>query len=99
MGMLKGLWFIQDSGKKEETVKIVAKWLKANRVHSERIYEMAKDSWAREGLATEKPMALSLDMSKTALKLARPELAPSDMYDFVIVKRVKAQLEASGWRP
>ena len=85
--------------KKEETVKILAKWLKADRDHSEKNLREAQESWVREGIATEKAMALSLDMSRRALKSARPELAPSDMYDFAAVKRVNARLDASGWRP
>ena len=97
--LLKGLWFIQDPGKKEETVRILAKWLKADRDYSQSIYEMAKDSWTKDGLATDKAMALSLEMSRTALKSARQELAPSDMYEFALMKKVNAQLESSGWRP
>jgi ABC-type nitrate/sulfonate/bicarbonate transport system substrate-binding protein len=97
--LLRGLWFIQDPGKKEETVRILAKWLKADRDYSQSIYEMAKDSWTKDGLATEKAMALSLEMSRTALKSARQELAPSDMYEFALMKKVNAQLESSGWRP
>ena len=34
--LLKGLWFIQDPGKKEETVRILAKWLKAERFLDQR---------------------------------------------------------------
>jgi NitT/TauT family transport system substrate-binding protein len=97
--LLKGLWFIQDAGKKEETVRILAKWLKADRDYSQSIYEMAKDSWTKDGLATEKAMVLSLEMSRTALKSARQELASSDMYEFALMKKVNAQLESSGWRP
>jgi ABC-type nitrate/sulfonate/bicarbonate transport system substrate-binding protein len=97
--LLKGLWFIQDTGKKEETVRILAKWLKADRDYSQSIYEMAKDSWTKDGLATDKAMALSLEMSMTALKSARQELTPSDMYEFALMKKVNAQLESSGWRP
>jgi ABC-type nitrate/sulfonate/bicarbonate transport system substrate-binding protein len=97
--LLKGLWFIQDPGKKEETVKILAKWLKADRDYSQGIYEMAKDSWTKEGLATDKAMALSLEMSRTALKSVRQELAPSDIYEFALMKKVNGQLESSGWRP
>ena len=97
--LLKGLWFIQDPGKKEETVRILAKWLKADRDYSQSIYEMAKDSWTKDGLATEKAMVLSLEMSRTALKSARQELTPSDMYEFALMKKVNAQLESSGWRP
>jgi ABC-type nitrate/sulfonate/bicarbonate transport system substrate-binding protein len=97
--LLKGLWFIQDPGKKEETVRILAKWLKADRDYSQSIYEMAKDSWTNDGLATDKAMALSLEMSRTALKSARQELAPSDMYEFALMKKVNTQLESSGWRP
>jgi ABC-type nitrate/sulfonate/bicarbonate transport system substrate-binding protein len=97
--LLKGLWFIQDPGKKEETVRILAKWLKADRDYSQSIYETAKDSWTKDGLATDKAMALSLEMSRTALKSARQELAPSDMYEFALMKKVNAQLESSGWRP
>jgi hypothetical protein len=60
---------------------------------------MAKDSWTKDGLATEKAMVLSLEMSRTALKSARQELASSDMYEFALMKKVNAQLESSGWRP
>jgi NitT/TauT family transport system substrate-binding protein len=97
--LLKGLWFIQDLGKKEETVRILAKWLKAERDYSQSIYEMAKDSWTKDGLATEKAMALSLEMSQTALKSTRQELAPADMLDFTLMKKINGQLEAAGWRP
>ena len=97
--LLKGLWFIQDAGKKEETVRILAKWLKADRDYSQIIYEMAKDSWTKDGLATDKAMVLSLEMSRTALKSARQELTSSDMYEFALMKKVNAQLESSGWRP
>jgi len=97
--LLKGLWFIQDPGKKEETTRILAKWLKADRDYSQSIYEMAQDSWTKDGLATEKAMSLSLEMSRTALKSARQELTPSDMYEFALMKKVNAQLESSGWRP
>ena len=97
--LLKGLWSIQNPAKKEETIRILAKWLKADRDYSQSIYEMAKDSWTKDGLATEKAMTLSLEMSRTALKSARQELAPSDMYEFALMKKVNAQLESSGWRP
>jgi len=60
---------------------------------------MAKDSWTKDGLATEKAMALSLEMSRTALKSARQELAPSEMYEFALMKKVNGQLESNGWRP
>jgi hypothetical protein len=46
---------------------------------------MAKDSWTKDGLATEKAMALSLEMSRTALKSTRQELVPSDMYEFALI--------------
>ena len=97
--LLKGLWFIQDPGKKEETIRILAKWLRADRDYSQSIYEMAKDSWTKDGLATEQAMGLSLEMSRTALKSARQELTPSDMYEFALMKKVNGQLESSGWRP
>jgi len=60
---------------------------------------MAKDSWTKDGIATDKAMVLSLEISRTALKSARQELAPSDMYEFALMKKVNAQLESSGWRP
>lgn len=44
-------------------------------------------------------MALSLEMSRTALKSARQELVPSEMYEFALMKKVNGQLESSGWRP
>jgi len=59
---------------------------------------MAKDSWTKDGPATEKAMALSLEMSGTALKSARQELAPSEMYEFALMKKVSGQLASSGWR-
>jgi len=58
---------------------------------------MAKDSWTKDGLATEKAMASSLEMSRTALKSARQELVPSEMYEFALMKKVNGQLEPSGW--
>ena len=97
--LLKGLWFIQDPGKKEETVRILAKWLKAERDYSQSIYEMAKESWTKDGLATEKAMALSLEMSRTALKSIRQELTPADMFDFILMKKINGQLDAAAWRP
>ena len=44
-------------------------------------------------------MASSLEMSRTALKSARQELVPSEMYEFALMKKVNGQLESNGWRP
>jgi NitT/TauT family transport system substrate-binding protein len=96
--VLKGLWLIQDLGKKEETIGILAKWLKADRPLAQNMYEIAKDSWTKTGMATEKAMALSLTMSRTGLK-TKQELSATDMYDFSVIKRLNAQLESAGWRP
>ena len=96
--LLKGLWMIQDPGKKEETIGILAKWLKADRPLAQNMYGIAKDSWTKTGMATEKAMALSLTMSRTGLK-TKQELSATDMYDFSVIKRLNAQLESAGWRP
>jgi hypothetical protein len=96
--VLKGLWLIQDPGKKEETIGILAKWLKADRPLAQNIYEIAKDSWTKTGMATEKAMGLSLAMSRIGLK-TKQELSATDMYDSSVIKRLNAQLESAGWRP
>jgi len=98
-GLIKGLRFIQDPRTKDETVKILGKWLKTDRYNSQSLYDMAKESWTKDGIASENAMALSLEMSRIALKSVRQELAPSDIYEFAWMKAISRQLESSGWHP
>jgi ABC-type nitrate/sulfonate/bicarbonate transport system substrate-binding protein len=98
-GVLKGLWFVRDKDKKEDAIKIMAKWLKADLAYAREIFELSQAAWTREGTASDREMRLSLEMSRRALKSVRQELTPADMYDFAPIRKAKQELEAKGWTP
>jgi NitT/TauT family transport system substrate-binding protein len=98
-GMLKGLWYLRDKDKKEDTIKILAKWIKSDMTYARGIFELSQNSWTRDGTATDREMKLSLEMSRRALKSVRQELTPANMYDFGPIRKVKQELETNGWRP
>jgi len=98
-GMLKGLWYVRDREKKEDAIRILAKWIKSDLTYARDIFELSQDAWTREGTANEREMKLSLDMSRQSLKTVRQELTPADMYDFAPIRKVKQELEAKGWTP
>jgi ABC-type nitrate/sulfonate/bicarbonate transport system substrate-binding protein len=98
-GMLKGLWYVRDREKKEDAIRILAKWIKADLTYARDIFELSRDAWTREGTANEREMKLSLDMSRQSLKTVRQELTPADMYDFAFMRKAKQELEAKGWTP
>jgi ABC-type nitrate/sulfonate/bicarbonate transport system substrate-binding protein len=98
-GMLKGLWYVRDREKKEDAIRILAKWIKADLTYARDIFELSRDAWTREGTANEREMKLSLDMSRQSLKTVRQELTPADMYDFAPMRKAKQELEAKGWTP
>jgi NitT/TauT family transport system substrate-binding protein len=98
-GTLKGLWYVRDREKKEDAIRILAKWIKADLAYARDIFELSRDAWTREGTANEREMKLSLDMSRQSLKMVRQELAPTDMYDFASMRKAKQELEAKGWAP
>ena len=98
-GVLKGLWFVRDKDKKEDAIKIMAKWLKADLAYAREIFELSQAAWTREGTASDREMRLSLEMSRRALKSVRQELTLADMYDFAPIRKAKQELEAKGWTP
>ncbi len=98
-GMLKGLWYVRDREKKEDAIRILAKWIKSDLTYARDVFELSQDAWTREGTANEREMKLSLDMSRQSLKTVRQELTPADMYDFAPIRKVKQELEAKGWTP
>lgn len=95
-GMLKGLWYVRDREKKEDAIRILAKWIKADLTYARDIFEISGEAWTRDGTASEREMKLSLDMSRQPLKTVRQELTPADMYDFVPVRKAKQELQAKG---
>ena len=86
-----------DKDKKEDAIKIMAKWLKADLAYAREIFELSQDAWTREGTASDREMRWSLEMSRGALKSVREELTPADMYDFAPIRKPKQELEAKGW--
>ena len=65
--MLKGLWYLRDKGKKEDTIRILAKWIKSDIAYARGIFELGQNSWTADGTATEREMKLSLEMSRAGL--------------------------------
>jgi hypothetical protein len=73
-GMLKGLWYVRDREKKEDAIRILAKWIKVDLTYARDIFEISGEAWTRDGTASEREMKLSLDMSRQPLKTVRQEL-------------------------
>ncbi|MGH7770767.1 MAG: hypothetical protein ACREQA_00855 [Candidatus Binatia bacterium] len=93
------LWFLQEKEKKEEAIRILAKWIKSHEQYARGLFEITQDSWATDGTASLEAMRLSLEMSRRELKSVRREVTPEEMYDFGPIRKVKQQLDASGRRP
>jgi hypothetical protein len=87
----------RDKDKKEDTIRILAKWIKSDMAYARGIFELGQNSWTADGTATEREMKLSLEMSRRALKSVRQQLTPADMYDFSsILKSNKSWKQTDG---
>lgn len=89
---LKGIRYVQEN--KAGTIEVIQSWYGLDKNTAAATYDLAIKSTSRNGEASEKGFALSMDLAKASGKIEK-DLAPSEMADFGILREARKEL---GWR-
>jgi NitT/TauT family transport system substrate-binding protein len=97
-GALKGLLYYRAN--RTNSVAMLTKFLSIKSPQlAERIYQYSLKVFTEDGTIPVSLQKEAIEEGKKTIKTAKAEMGPDAVFDFRMVQRAKADIQASGWRP